>query len=349
MLVALVAVLALVLGSCSNRDDTDGGEVTAADRSREVSVMTRNLYLGADLNPLFEAEADGLGAALQAVFDQVQASDIPARLDIIAKEIVDTRPDLVALQEATLWRVQAPGANESTELYDFVEILLGRLAARGATYEVAASADGFSGGMPVAGVGLVSMQDRDVILVRADSSVSTSAPKTGTFPTKLQLDIAGVPIEVVRGWASVEATAGGERMRFVATHLEAFDDGIRDRQQKELLAELDASDLPTMLLGDLNSSAGGDDSATYDATLAAGFADAWSTIRPEVTGRTCCRTSDLTRGELSERIDFVLYRGDFDVIAAEVVGAETISRTPTGKWASDHAGVQATVRIPIAR
>ena len=340
----IVGIVGLGLAACGRDSDGDGS-ITAADKSREVSVMTRNLYLGADLAPLFEADAPNLEAAVRSVYDQVMSSEVAARLDVIATEIVDTRPDLVALQEATLWRQQPTGAAEASDLYDFVTMLLDRIAARGETYEVAASANGFSGGLPVAGVGMVTMQDRDVILVRSDSPVAVSNPRIGTFDAKLTLDVAGIPIEVVRGWAAVDATAGGEPFRFVATHLEAFDDEVRDRQQEELLATL--GDGPTLLLGDLNSAAGGADPTTYDATLRAGFADVWTVSSPAIGGRTCCRSADLTSGELTERIDFVLSRGAFDVITAEVVGAEKISRTTEGRWASDHAGVFATLRVPI--
>ena len=341
----IVAIVAVGLAACGGGGD-DGDELTDADRSREVSVMTRNLYLGADLTPLFEADAAGLEKAVRAVYDEVMASEIPERLDVVATEIIDTRPDLVALQEAALWRRQPPGSTEPLEIYDFVRMLLDRIESRGAIYEVAATANGFSGGLPVAGIGVVTMQDRDVILVRSDSPVVVSSPESGTFDAKLTLDVAGAPIEVVRGWAAVEATAGGERFRFVATHLEAFDDVVRDRQQQELLAALD--DGPTLLLGDLNSAAGGADPSTYDATLDAGFDDVWTVSRADLSGLTCCRSADLRSGELTERIDFVLFRGAFDAIAAEVVGAEAISHTPAGRWPSDHAGVVATVRVPAS-
>ena len=50
---------------------------------------------------------------------------------------------------------------------------------------------------------------------------------------------------------------------------------------------------------------------------------------------------------LTERIDFVLFRGDFAVHSVEVVGDEPVDRTPSGLWPSDHAGVVAQLEVPL--
>lgn len=340
--IALVAalVLGLVLAACGSDDGGAGSGGDGTD-APEVVVMTRNLYLGAELTPLFAATAEDLGAVARATYDQLEASDVEARMAVLAAEIAKAEPDLVALQEATLWRTQAAGAPAATDRYDFLALLLGHLDG---AYEVAASADGFSGGLPVPGVGLVTMQDRDVILARRDKDVSVTGAEHGTFDAALTVDIAGASIEVVRGWASVEATVRGRSFRFVATHLEAFDDDVRDAQQRELLALL--GDEPTLLLGDLNSASEGEGSEAYEAALAAGLEDVWSSDGADRAGATCCYDADLRGGALDVRIDYVLFRGGFGVRDSEVVGASASSRTPSGRWASDHAGVVATLRVP---
>jgi endonuclease/exonuclease/phosphatase family metal-dependent hydrolase len=275
----------------------------------------------------------------------MMASDVDARLDAVAREIVDNRPDLVALQEASLWRVVPPGGTEPQVLHDFVQILLRHLEERGARYTVSATADGFSGGLPVEGVGLVTLLDRDVILVREGSGIDVTGTSTGTFRSRLTLTVANAPIEIVRGWAAIEAQVGRRPFRLIGTHLEAFDDAVRDQQQQELMGVVGASALPTLVLGDLNSAAQGADSRAYDETLAAGFSDAWTASSTDGTSATCCRTPDLTGGAYDERIDFVLFRGPFDALGAEVIGNDRMSRTADGLWSSDHGGVAVVLRV----
>jgi endonuclease/exonuclease/phosphatase family metal-dependent hydrolase len=342
---ALALAAALLLASCGSSSD----DAKEADTGHDVKVLSRNLYLGADLAPLFEATAADLVAVARATYDQVVASDVEQRMAAVAGEIIDARPDVVALQEATQWRQQPPGAAEPTVLYDFVELLLADLSERGMPYEVAGSVNGFSGGLPVDGIGLVTMQDRDVILVRKGSDVTVTDTTSGTFDAKLTLTIAGAGIEVVRGWTSVDATVGDRPFRFVATHLEAFDDKVRDAQQAELLAVVDEGEVPTVLAGDLNSRSEGAGSETYRNVLAAGFDDVWTAVNATRKGPTCCRSADLRSGDLDERIDYVLFAGAFDVAGAEVVGADATSRTSSGRWSSDHAGVAAVLSVPAGR
>src|SRR2546423_764798 len=72
-----------------------------------ISVYTRNLYLGADITPLISVpSASGVPAVAATLWQQVQASDFPARAQVLAGEIVARAPDLVALQEVTLYRRQ---------------------------------------------------------------------------------------------------------------------------------------------------------------------------------------------------------------------------------------------------
>ena len=125
----------------------------SANGHRGVTVMTRNLYLGAELTPVMEAGGFGeLQAAVSEVWDGVQATDFTARVVGIADEIEAAKPDLIGLQEAALWRIESPGngpANPATEVvYDFVEILLDELDSRKLRYEVAVSQELFDVELP---------------------------------------------------------------------------------------------------------------------------------------------------------------------------------------------------------
>jgi hypothetical protein len=102
--------------------------------------MTRNLYLGTDLNPIFQApNLFALYAAVGAGWTQVQANDYPARAQALADEIAANRPDLVGLQEAMLFRTDVPPDGPATPAetvaYEFVDLLVDALADRALVYD----------------------------------------------------------------------------------------------------------------------------------------------------------------------------------------------------------------------
>ncbi|HEY3187998.1 MAG TPA: hypothetical protein VGJ70_11015, partial [Solirubrobacteraceae bacterium] len=98
--------------------------------------------------------------------------------------------------------------------------------------------------------------------------------------------------------------------------------------------------------GDFNSAADGSTTATY-ANLTAVFKDAWINGNQASRGLTCCQAADLLNklSTLSERIDLVLTKNASATPApkAKVVNDRQVDRTAAGQWASDHAGVVATV------
>src|SRR5512141_112320 len=99
---SLLAVLTLVAAS----SPAAGGELRGGLHAAPVPVpvLTRNLYLGADLTPVIQA-TDGAQflAATTAVWAMVQRNDFHVRARAIADEIAWTQPALVGLQEAYTW------------------------------------------------------------------------------------------------------------------------------------------------------------------------------------------------------------------------------------------------------
>ena len=113
--------------------------VAAANHAKKgvkVDVMTRNIFLGADLGPALDADdPDEFVEANGEIFREVTKTDFPRRAHILAEEIEDAQPDIVGLQEVALWREGPPdigpalsGVPVATEVrYDFLNLLLDAL------------------------------------------------------------------------------------------------------------------------------------------------------------------------------------------------------------------------------
>jgi len=311
---------------------------------RGVTVMSRNLYLGADLAPVFAAATPAAFlAAVTATFASVQATDFPERAAALAAEIAATRPDLVGLQEVALWRSGpadgSPSPNATTVEYDFLQRLLDALDARGLRYAAHAVAIGMDVEAPrqtSTGLQDIRFTDRDVILARTDldpADLAVGNVQVGTFAAHVTVPhpVAG-PIPIVRSWAALDARVRGFRFRFVTTHLEASDGTVQVLQAEELLQGPAHGPGPVLLVGDFNSRADGTGTATYGRLIAAGFVDAWTRARPGEPGPTCCQAANLLNptSALTERIDLALSRPGFDVLGVALVGEELADLTPSG-------------------
>lgn len=332
------------------------------------TVMTRNVYLGADLTPIIQAPSPGAVPLIAAeVWARIQATNYPARAGALADEIARTAPHLVGLQEAVLYHIQSPGdaafggtVPATTVAYDFVQLLLDSLAARGQSYQVVSAVTGtvvelpvFTGAQPIP-FDDVRFTDREVILARSDVQVMN--PQGAVFAARIDLSVGGPggpPLSQVRGWASIDATVNGHAFRFISTHLEVQDVApIQIMQGAELTAIATASPLPVIMLGDFNSAADMTQTPTYASFVSAGFRDVWD--RPGDAGYTCCHAEDLLNptSELDQRIDIVFIRGfgsaPGNSIGAQVqlVGDRSSDRLASGLWPSDHAGVVARLRLP---
>ena len=262
----------------------------AADQTK-VKVMTRNLYLGADLGPGVRAkDFQELVNAAGTVLNQVDRNKPGLRMKGIAKEILAKKPHLVGMQEVALWRTgpctKVPIPPSATKVrYDYLKQLLKQLNKDGPKYhkvvvkpefdfEVQANTDGneetSAPGCPFGSELNVRLTMRDAILAR--NGVETSSPKSATFDTLLQVRPSGVEVDVTRGWTAADVKIpGAKRFRFVNTHLEAFDSAktgnhtnkgtdvgrgrVRQAQAKELFAQGGPAtgSKPVVLLGDLNS------------------------------------------------------------------------------------------------
>ncbi len=324
--------------------------------------MTRNLYIGADLTPIFTALPQEIPLRVAEAWATVQATNFPERAQVLAHEIAAKKPDLIGLQEAALWRIQSPGdlnTPATTVAFDFVELLLDALNERGVHYERVAVTTDADVELPSATspetYDDIRLTDQEVILARTDlnsADLKLSNVQGGNFTSKLTVLVAGQPLEVPRGWASVDVKVGEKSFRFVTTHLETFSSLVQVAQANELLAPngpVNTDHLPVVLVGDFNSCATPpclDQTPTYGNLIAAGLVDAWN-VAGFGPGFTCCQAENLlnTNSTLNERIDFVFLRGSFTVADMEPVGSILGERRRLGLWPSDHAGLVGTLQF----
>ena len=331
---APVALLAVVLTACGSSNAVRPAAQTSSDTGTRLTVMTRNLYLGADLTPLMK------GGDPLSVLGAVIASKPDQRMAAVADEIVAAKPDLVSLQEVSRWEVPS-----SNLVFDFQTLLLDALDQRGSPYHVVITQDNFdSAKLPGAEKLPARFLDRDTVLARGASGAAPTATGKGHFTDQLLFPgtVLGT-VNFTRGYVWADIPVGTLTMRYVDVHLEAFPDAAgKDYtrpQVAQMVQEIGGTKGPLVITGDLNSGPGQKARQAYDALLADGFSDATG------TGLTCCFDAALAGGTLGERIDHVLTRGTVHEVGTErVVGTEPVSATAP-RWPSDHAGVVTTLQV----
>jgi len=381
-LLAMTALVVLPLATTAH----------AAPPGKPVTVMTRNLYLGADINrpvtAALTAQAQGktgaeilvaLANATHVTRAIVDRTNFPVRAGLLAGEIARTEPDLIGLQEVALWRSgplqlgQVGVPNATTVDYDFLQILLDELAARGQEYVAVSVGDradveapSFTGSPFDGTIGAdardIRLTMRDVVLMHVEDGLSVTDGGSQVYAQNLGFDLLGVHIAFDRGYQWVDVRAGARSFRFVNTHLEAFSSDLALAQAAELLANAPATDRATVFVCDCNSDPLNHSvkpidhvphSAPYDLITGAGhFTDEWLRWAPAAEGWTSGLSelvNDATGADFDHRIDMIFGRtasgGPLAVDRGEVTGTDVGDRDPvTGLWPSDHGGVVLRLR-----
>jgi len=249
----VAALIAGVLGGLA----LVGSGVAQAKNPRPAKVMTLNLYLGADLTPAIAAGSlPALAAAGTQIWNTVQATDFPARAKVLAKEIADSDPDLIGLQEASHWFTGPPdgipglfpGATPATtSAINFVDILRAELAALNVPYNIVASQNEANiEGITASGFDIRLLQ-RDMILAKKSKvdagELACGNVIQGNYAANLSFTLLGIPNAVTstRGFVSADCTVNKRSFRFVNTHLEAFSSTFRFLQAQQLVTSGPAS------------------------------------------------------------------------------------------------------------
>jgi endonuclease/exonuclease/phosphatase family metal-dependent hydrolase len=333
--------------------DQDAGIAADAAQSSaaaELGVITRNLYVGTDVDAVISAlrtedPADDL-PTLVAAIETLQRTNFPARAAAIADEIARFHPHAVGLQEVSQIDLTLPPLGVDIH-QDFLPTLLAALVERGLEYDVAAQVKNIEAA-PFPGVSLV---DFDVLLVDKNR-VDVIATTAQNFAANLGEVAPGVVLK--RGWVAATVTIDGTELILASTHPESGNvpgfAALRALQAQELVGSLDPA-IPAVLMGDLNDTPG---SPMYQVLVDAGFIDIWRALRPGVVGNTCCHSLDLSNKlpDLDQRIDYIFARGLERPHAGllgqvELLGEVPADRIPVSEiWPSDHAGLAAELRFP---
>lgn len=222
----------------------------------QISVMTQNQYLGADLTPIIAADnPSAFNAAVVDALTQVAANDFPVRARLLANQIADRRPHVVGLQEVykfACFDLAEPAAGQGCDdpdiagaFNDHLPLTTSALAVLDETYTVGASVQNLDVTIPVdidfdniLDI-LITVTDHDVILVRNDVA-SEPVPYSSLCPrpsadlgpgcnyfvaaeATANTPLGPVPIRIERGWIGVDVTVEGKDYRFVNTHLEVLE------------------------------------------------------------------------------------------------------------------------------
>jgi Endonuclease/Exonuclease/phosphatase family len=231
--------------------------------SHQLTVMSRNLYLGADLSPALQSTSiDGAVNADFQIEQQVHRTKFPTvRAAELAGEIKKAKPDVVGLQEAAWWRtgpydLSAIGNPKATQTDpqggDFLTDLLkqlnqsGKKGKKGSAsaakkkgkalqYKIAVVKTEFdyelpvnqgSGGLGACGTPGVCHNERLTMrdAILVRKGVKVSNASSGTFNPLLRVKVGGaLNVDVTRGWAAADLKVNGRKVHVVDSHLEAFD------------------------------------------------------------------------------------------------------------------------------
>jgi endonuclease/exonuclease/phosphatase family metal-dependent hydrolase len=318
----------------------------ATSGPQTLTVMTRNIYLGGNINRPIRAALDrtgregvlALGHANHELREVVERTDFAARSKLLAAEIASTRPDLLGLQEVALWRhgpmqLDQIGRPNATEVdYDFLAMLLADLTDRGLRYQIVhvqqesdVEAPAFTGNPYTGTAGAaedVRLTDRDVILVRDDAGIRVDATGGGNFSRRLEVRLGDTTFPFVRGFAWADIAVGSARIRFITTHLESQSARLALAQAEELLnGPAGNTGVSTVIACDCNSNPAspaartslpiGSGGAYRVITNDHGFTDLWLQAASRADAGNTGWLSELANDETADferRIDLVLAR-----------------------------------------
>jgi len=261
---ALIAVVSIVLFAPVAPANAD---------VQPIKVMSRNLYLGADVGVAL-AKIPNMPAAAQFMWEQVQKTDFSKRKMILAKEIRAESPDVIGIQEATIWYCKAHFWSSKTEVFNFTKELLSELDGD----YIIASKDGVEANNPGYSIGPIpfltkvtdaktfqplfgqnaadcGFQIGDALLIK--KSLKQYVNQVGNSEYEAVYKVVPTLMEIYRGYSWADITMQGANVRFVTTHLESLwvanEIPKAADQARQLVNDLSKTKSPIVVIGDFNS------------------------------------------------------------------------------------------------
>jgi endonuclease/exonuclease/phosphatase family metal-dependent hydrolase len=266
----LRGVTAAVIGALSAALFTP---YSAQAAEETITVMSRNIYLGADVGVALDLIPD-MPAAAQFMWDQVNKNDFSKRSIALAAEIKEYKPDVIGLQEATIWYCKKNAWSKKVEVFNFTDQLLEAL---GGDY-VLASKDGktaFNPGYSINPIPFLTMvkdptrfqkifgQDKaacgfqigDALAIK--KSLADQVIRVGNTEYEDSYSIVPTLMTIYRGYTWADIYIGESAVRFVSTHLESIWDENKvpnaAKQANQLIADLKDTNMPLVVIGDFNA------------------------------------------------------------------------------------------------
>jgi endonuclease/exonuclease/phosphatase family metal-dependent hydrolase len=237
------------------------------------TVMSRNIYLGADVGVALDLIPD-MPAAAQFMWDQVKKNDFSKRSIALAAEIQTYKPDVIGLQEATIWYCKKNAWSKKVAVFNFTDQLLEAL---GGDY-VLASKDGktaFNPGYSINPIPFLTMvkdptrfqklfgQDKaacgfqigDALAIKKE--LSAQVINVGNTEYEASYSIVPTLMTIYRGYTWADIAIEDIPVRFISTHLESIWDENKvpnsAKQAAQLIEDVRETNMPLVVIGDFNS------------------------------------------------------------------------------------------------
>ena len=250
--------------------------ISASANSPTMTVMSRNIYLGADVGTAMKLLPD-FPAAAQFMWDQVKHNDFRKRAPKLAAELASAKPDLVGIQEATVWYCKKDLWSSRVTVFDYLQLLTDATKSTGVGYSVAKArgVEAFNPGYSISAIPyLTKVTDPelfpsifkektaycgftigDAILVRDDRA--SDIRQVGNTEYEASYSIVPTLMTIYRGYTWVDIKESDGVVRVVSTHLESIFDKDKTPnsvlQAQQLVTDLKSVRMPLVVLGDFNA------------------------------------------------------------------------------------------------
>ena len=244
--------------------------------SQTLKVMSRNLYLGADVGVAMKLLPNFADAA-QFMWSQVAATDFTKRAPVLATEVIAQDADVVGLQEATQWYCKKNLWSKKIVVFDFTKEFLAATARMGHEYVLATheGTDAFNKGYSIPAVPFLTMvndphtfqpifgQDKaacgfeiaDALIIK--KSLLDSVTHVGNTEYETSYSIIPKVMTVYRGYTWIDLSMSGSSVRIISTHLESlWDSGKIPNaafQASQLINDVKNTKNPLIVIGDFNA------------------------------------------------------------------------------------------------